>query len=185
MMPSPSRRVFLRTCSAGLAAAVLSRGTNLLAANETNPADTAALPIVDTHQHLWDLEKFTLPWLENGGPEELRRSFGMQDYLKATQGLNVVKTVYMEVNVAGEQQEKEADFVIELCRNKRQPDVRRRGGRVAAGKRVSAVCPKIRRQPVHQRLSHGAARCRPPARNVPFAAVRRARQNARLDGQMF
>jgi predicted TIM-barrel fold metal-dependent hydrolase len=92
-----------------------------LEAHQSKPADAAALPIVDTHQHLWDLEKFTLPWLENGGPEELRKSFVMSDYLKATQGLNVVKTVYMEVNVAADQQEKEADYVIALCQDKDNP----------------------------------------------------------------
>ena len=39
----------------------------------------------------------------------------MADYLKATEGLNVVKTVYMEVNVAPAEQEKEAEYVIDLC----------------------------------------------------------------------
>ncbi len=120
MMSSPSRRDFLRTSSAAVAGAFLSRGTQLLEATETKSAETAQ-PIVDTHQHLWDLEKFQLPWLENGGPKELRRSFVMADYLKATAGLQVVKTVYMEVNVAPELQEKEAAYVIDLCKKQDNP----------------------------------------------------------------
>ena len=55
------------------------------------------IPIVDTHQHLWDLTKFRLPWVK--GAPRLARSFLMEDYLEATKGLGVVKSVYMEVDV--------------------------------------------------------------------------------------
>lgn len=94
-----------------------------MAADTKQDAKLNPVPIVDTHQHLWDLEKFQLPWLQNGGPKELNRSFVMADYLKATEGQNVVKTVYMEVNVAPEQQEKEAEYVIGLCKQKDNPMV--------------------------------------------------------------
>ena len=40
------------------------------------------LPVVDTHQHLWDLEKFKPPWL-SGAPEVLKRSYVTKDYLAA------------------------------------------------------------------------------------------------------
>src|SRR5687767_15857548 len=70
-------------------------------------------PIIDTHQHLWDLSRFDLPWLSGGGP--LARSYLMEDYLREADGLNVVKTVYMEVDVVHEQRPAEAEFVIELC----------------------------------------------------------------------
>jgi L-fuconolactonase len=79
------------------------------------------IPIVDTHQHLWDLTKFKLPWLENGS--HLDRSFVMSDYLQATHGLHVVKTVYMEVDVAAEQQPAEAEYVIDLCKRADNPMV--------------------------------------------------------------
>src|SRR5262245_39423102 len=72
------------------------------------------LPIVDTHQHLWDLSKFRLPWVKEGDP--LARTFGTDDYRKATEGLNVVKSVYMEVDLAADQQQAEADALVELCR---------------------------------------------------------------------
>src|SRR5262249_24454600 len=55
------------------------------------------VPIVDTHQHLWDLSRIRLPWLEGAKP--LAKSFLMADYLKAAEGLGIVKTVYMEVDV--------------------------------------------------------------------------------------
>lgn len=71
------------------------------------------IPIIDAHQHLWDLSKFRLPWLEGAG--KLNRNFLMQDYLEASAGLNVVKTVYMEVDVADDCLEGEAEYVLELC----------------------------------------------------------------------
>ena len=61
------------------------------------------LPIIDTHQHLWDLTKFKLPWHKGDETKPLQRSFVLSDYLEATKGLNVVKTVYMEVDVEPDQ----------------------------------------------------------------------------------
>jgi predicted TIM-barrel fold metal-dependent hydrolase len=79
------------------------------------------IPIVDTHQHLWDLKQFKLPWVKKGS--HLDRNFVMSDYLQVTQGLNVVKTVYMEVDVAVEQQPAEAAHVIDLCKRADNPMV--------------------------------------------------------------
>ncbi|UCF16771.1 MAG: amidohydrolase family protein [Phycisphaerales bacterium] len=76
-------------------------------------------PIVDTHQHLWDLSKFRLPWLRPGG--ELARSFLQADYKKATKGLGIEKAVYMEVAVAREQKLAEAEYIIEVCADKSNP----------------------------------------------------------------
>ena len=77
-------------------------------------------PIIDTHQHLWDLDRFRLPWQE-GEPEVLRRSYVTADYLDATRNLGVTKAVYMEVNVAPEQEADEAEHVIGLCRDENAP----------------------------------------------------------------
>lgn len=79
------------------------------------------IPIVDTHQHLWDLTKFTLPWHKGNTP--LAKSFVMADYLAATQGLNIAKTVYMEVDVEPSQQVQEAEYVINLCKRNDNPMV--------------------------------------------------------------
>jgi predicted TIM-barrel fold metal-dependent hydrolase len=79
------------------------------------------IPIVDTHQHLWDLTKFRLPWLKEGSP--LARSFLMADYLNATAGLNVVKAVYMEVDVVPQQQSAEAQYILDICKQGNPPTV--------------------------------------------------------------
>ena len=76
-------------------------------------------PIVDTHQHLWDLSRFRLPWLKPGG--ELTRSFLQTDYKKATEGLGIKKAVYMEVAVAREQKAAEAEYIIEVCADRSNP----------------------------------------------------------------
>jgi predicted TIM-barrel fold metal-dependent hydrolase len=55
------------------------------------------MQIVDTHQHLWDLDRFRYAWL-NSLPA-LNRSFRMPDYLEAAKGLNVVKSVHLEADV--------------------------------------------------------------------------------------
>lgn len=72
------------------------------------------MPIIDTHQHLWDLDQFRLPWLKAGTP--LARSHTLADYQKAAAGLGIVKTIYMEVDVDSAQQQTEADFVIATCK---------------------------------------------------------------------
>jgi L-fuconolactonase len=72
--------------------------------------------IVDTHQHLWNLRQFRLPWLRPGG--ELTRDYTLADYEEATKGLGIKKAIYMEVSVAGEQKPAEAEHVIKICEDK-------------------------------------------------------------------
>lgn len=80
------------------------------------------VPIIDTHQHLWDLDKFVLPWLNGEGePAVLKRSYVTKDYLEATEGLNVVKAVYMEVDVRPDLHDKEAEHVIALSKSSEHP----------------------------------------------------------------
>ncbi len=55
------------------------------------------MEIIDTHQHLWDLERFRYSWLES--VPSINRSFRMADYLEAVQGLNVRKSVHLEADV--------------------------------------------------------------------------------------
>lgn len=120
---SISRRKFLRQgTKAALAVGSLGAFSSApVMGGEGTSQKRLPLPIVDTHQHLWDLSKFHLPWLKSS--EELNRSFLTEDYLEATKGLNVVKAVYMEVAVAEEQKLAEAEHVIELCRRTDNPTV--------------------------------------------------------------
>jgi len=91
-------------------------------------ADADVLAIIDTHQHLWDLTKFKLPWHKT--QPTLAKSFVMEDYLRATGELEkasppakVVKSVYMEVDVSPEQQQAEADWVVKICKKGGTPMV--------------------------------------------------------------
>lgn len=60
------------------------------------------------------MSKLRLPWLKNAG--HLNRSYVMKDYLEATAGLNVVKAVYMEVDVDPADHVAEAEYVLDICR---------------------------------------------------------------------
>jgi predicted TIM-barrel fold metal-dependent hydrolase len=61
-------------------------------------------PIVDAHQHFWDLERNYLPWLcdepaipfRYGDYRALRRNYLPPDYLRDSARQNVVKTVHVE-----------------------------------------------------------------------------------------
>lgn len=77
------------------------------------------LSIVDTHQHLWNLSQFRLPWLKPGG--ELTKDFTMADYKEATEELGITKAIYMEVAVVSEQQLAEAEYIINVCKDKGNP----------------------------------------------------------------
>ena len=112
-----TRRQFLSTSAAAAVAVALNETVN--AAVNSPPPD---IPIVDTHQHLWDLSQVQPPWL-SGAPKILSQTYGLAEYAKATEGLNVVQAVYMEVDVAPEDQVKEADTLLEICRSKKGPTV--------------------------------------------------------------
>src|SRR5215212_2455306 len=104
-----TRRTFL--LQAGVAF-----GAGAAAAGQNDPAG-APLPIVDTHQHLWDLRVFRLPWLQSAS-EVLRRDYGLTEYREATRGLEIRHTVYIEVDVAADQKLAEARHVVQTARGK-------------------------------------------------------------------
>lgn len=109
------RRNFIKSSAAGLLAVNLVHG-------QSHAAQSTPLPIIDTHQHLWDLVGFKPPWL-NGSDPRISAKHDMSDYLNETQNLNIVKAVYMEVDVAPEDQDKEADYVLSLIASKKTPTV--------------------------------------------------------------
>ena len=49
------------------------------------------IKINDTHQHLWDLERLKLPLLEN--VPALKKGYLSADYLKASEGTGIYRTV--------------------------------------------------------------------------------------------
>lgn len=56
------------------------------------------MKIIDTHQHLWDLDLLEYPWLED--LPSLNRSYRMEDYRQATYGLTIEKSVHVEADTA-------------------------------------------------------------------------------------
>jgi predicted TIM-barrel fold metal-dependent hydrolase len=110
-----NRRSFLATSAAASAASFAVA------------QDAAIFPVIDTHQHLWDLDIFRLPWHKK--VPALARSYRPDHYRAATAELvkvcgrpaKIVKTVYMEVDVDPAQQVAEAEFVLGLCRKADNP----------------------------------------------------------------
>jgi L-fuconolactonase len=139
-----SRREFL----AGSAGALMT----VAAFGENAPPPA----IVDTHVHLWDLKKFRLPWLQ--GAPSLDRSFLWEDYQRASEGLNVEKAVYMEVDVEPSQQEQEARTLIELCeRGKTRIVAAIISGRPASENFRTYIEPMARQKPIKglRQVLHG------------------------------
>ena len=73
--------------------------------------------IIDTHQHLWDLDLARYSWLDS--LPALNRSFRMPDYLAASEGLGVVKSVHVEADVDEPYMLEETRHVLALAD---QPD---------------------------------------------------------------
>lgn len=107
---SMARREFLATAAVGATAALAG----------AKPPEAGPMPIVDTHQHLWDLSRFRLPWHDGASPI-LTRSYTPENYAEATRGLNVTRSVYMEVDVAADQKEAEVDYVANAAREAGSP----------------------------------------------------------------
>ena len=72
------------------------------------------LDIIDTHQHLWNLDRLKLPWVE--GVPALNRSFEISDYLKASASSGIRRTVYMEVDAHPDDKQKEIDDLTLHCK---------------------------------------------------------------------
>lgn len=114
-----TRRAFLgSTAAAALAGCAGTGGT---------ASDPATIPVVDTHQHLWDLGRFQLPWLKNGGP--LAKNHLLTDYREAFRGVPLAQAVYMEVDVAADQKVAEAEYILGLCED---PGVPTKGAVIGA-----------------------------------------------------
>ena len=136
-----NRRKFLQhTVGSAVASSLFGIPASALAAEAKDAL------IIDTHQHLWDLSRQKLPWLE-GVPEILKHSYRNEEYQTATRGLNI-KAVYMEVDVAPDQHVAEAEHVIGLARDGKNATIAAViGGRVAAPG-FPAYLNKFKRNPL-------------------------------------
>jgi len=76
----------------------------------------SSVQIIDTHQHLWDPALISPPWLESAAAT-IRGKHYLAEYAVATAGLKVT-AIYMEIDVATADLDREAEQVIALCGDK-------------------------------------------------------------------
>lgn len=69
--------------------------------------------IIDTHQHLWDVENLEYPWLE--GFDLLQQKYTPQDYREAVDSLNVVKSVHVEGDPAETHVVQEVEWLSQIA----------------------------------------------------------------------
>ncbi len=89
------------------------------------------LPIIDAHQHFWDLEANYLPWLRDEPPipfrygdyRALRRNYLPADYRRDTAGMNFVGSVFVETEWDRRDPVGETRWVHALARQSRFPNV--------------------------------------------------------------
>jgi L-fuconolactonase len=70
-------------------------------------------PIIDTHVHLWDIQKLRYPWLSN--IPVLNRNFLLPDYNKACGPVQVEKIVFMQCECDPAQYREEVAWVSRLA----------------------------------------------------------------------
>lgn len=79
------------------------------------------IPIVDTHLHLWDPGKIRYPWLD--GVAKLNRPHLLEEYRKATKGVQIEKMVFVQCEADFAQYAEEVAWVTQQA----QIDPRIRG----------------------------------------------------------
>lgn len=77
------------------------------------------MKIVDTHQHLWDMDLFTFSWCKD--IPLLNRSFRMPDYLEAIRGVGIEKSVHLEADVDEPYMRDETRYILKLSEAKDNP----------------------------------------------------------------
>lgn len=89
------------------------------------------LPIIDAHQHFWDLEANYLPWLRDepsipfryGDYRAIRRNYLPADYRRDAAGMNFVGSVFVETEWDRRDPVGETRWVHALARQSRFPNV--------------------------------------------------------------
>ncbi len=90
-----------------------------------------SLPIIDAHQHFWDLERNYLPWLcdepmipfRYGDYSAIRRSYLPEDYRRDTANHRVVGSVFIETEWDPRTPVEETRWVHELAEREGLPSV--------------------------------------------------------------
>lgn len=124
MPPLPEllpRRTFLQTLG-GASLALLQPSQASTHRFEHAPTG----PLIDTHQHLWNLHRIPWPWISPApgirlpwlasAPKPLQRSFSQRDYADALAGFPI-RALYMEVDVDPADLDREAHSLRRVCTN--------------------------------------------------------------------
>ncbi|MFN0085597.1 MAG: amidohydrolase family protein [Blastocatellia bacterium] len=77
------------------------------------------MKVIDTHQHLWDLDRFRYSWTVNH--DRLNRSFRMADYLEAARGIEIAGSVHVEADVDEPFMAAETKWVLGLSEREESP----------------------------------------------------------------
>lgn len=91
--------------------------------------DAPPLPIIDSHQHFWDLSTLRYPWLQDeppapfryGDTRPLRRDYLPADYRRDTSGLQIVATVHIEAEHDRADPVRETDWLTALAQREGLP----------------------------------------------------------------
>ena len=75
------------------------------------------LKIIDTHQHLWDTSNLSYPWLDDF--DALGKRYLIDDYRQACKGMNVVRSVHVEADVAPEHIVEEVRWLAQIVQSNR------------------------------------------------------------------
>lgn len=106
------------------------------------------LKIIDTHFHIWDLEKQDLPWLA-GVPETIKKTFTIQQYIEnydKIEDIDFVGGIYVEIDGKDPIQEDEIIYNIKKNNEKLLATLLR--SKVSPTMRVPAQSVGIR-EPLH------------------------------------
>jgi L-fuconolactonase len=71
-------------------------------------------PIVDTHVHLWDLNRLSYPWL--AGVPRINRSHLIGDFRRACGPVQIAKMVFVQCECDPAQSQSEVDWVADIAR---------------------------------------------------------------------
>src|SRR4051812_13786685 len=72
-----------------------------------------SFPIVDTHLHIWDLNRLSYPWLAS--IPALNKNHLIDDYRRACNGVEVAKMVFLQCECLPAQYEQELNWVTEVA----------------------------------------------------------------------
>ena len=104
--------------------------------------------IIDTHFHVWDLEKQDLPWLEDVD-EVLKRTFTFEEFsnnYNEIDGIDFVGGIYVEVD--GKDPIQEDEIIYDLCKKNKKILATMMKSKVSPTMRVPAFATGIR-EPLH------------------------------------